>query len=93
MNKIKLISVLMISGSVICFGIAGYVYRTYLNVLNTFAYYGLPEKDYEKYPEIMTTLFNLKFGVVKFSVLGVLSLLIGLFLLLKKFKSYEQENH
>ena len=93
MRKLKFISIILFVGSVVCFGIAIYVYQTYLNVLDTFAYYGFPEKDFDKYSEITTLLFDLKFGIIKFSVLGFLSLIGGLFLLLKKFKNYEQENH
>lgn len=84
---------IMFVGSIICFGIAGFVYRTYLNIFNTFAYYGVAEKNIYSNPEILDTIANLKFGIIKFTILGILGIIFGLFFLLKKFKSYEQENH
>lgn len=83
----------MFVGSATSFAIAAYVYRTYLNIFNTFAYYGVSDEILYSNAEITATLAQLRFGIIKFIILGFLGIIFGLFFLLKKFKSYEQENH
>ncbi len=50
----------------------------------TFSYYGLKEKDYLTNADTATTFANLKFGIVKFFILGIIAWFLSLIFFLKR---------
>jgi uncharacterized membrane protein SpoIIM required for sporulation len=84
MNKFRIISIIMFIGGLACFCIAGYVYWVYLGLFKTLAYYGLPDSTAYSDPKFATTVFNLKFGIIKYIILGIIGILSGIFFSLKE---------
>ena len=52
-------------------------------MFETLAYYSL-EKEYYKHQGLGTTVFNLKFAIVKFLILGILSWAAGVIVFIKR---------
>jgi len=51
-----------------------------------FGYYGLQEKDYLSSRNVAETFASLKFGIIKFSILGVIAWILGIVFLIRKNK-------
>ncbi len=84
MNKFLIISILLFVVGIIFFGFAGNSYRAILNLQELFGYYGLQEKDYLLSPNVAETFTSLKFGIIKFSILGVIAWILGIVFFLKR---------
>ncbi len=84
MNKFVIISISLLILGIFFFGIAGYCYWTILDLHRTFGYYGLEEKDYLLSANIAETLANLKYGIVKFLILGTAAWISGFIFFLKR---------
>ncbi len=84
MNKFLIISILLFIVSIIFFGLAGNSYRAILNLQELFGYYGLQEKDYLSSVNVAETFAGLKFGIIKFSILGVVAWILGIVFFLKR---------
>jgi len=84
MNKFIFISILLLVVGLFFFGIAGYSYWTILDLHKTFGYYGLKEKDYLLSANVAETFASLKFGIVKFLILGVAAWVSGFIFFLKR---------
>ena len=83
-NKFVIFSALFLVTGVVCFVIAAFAYHSLQNVYEVFAYYGANEKMYLSNPEIAEMIFNLKYGIVKFLVFGIISWGLSLFFYLKR---------
>jgi len=83
MNKFLIISILLIIAGLFFFGFAGYCYWTIVYLQKMYAYYGIGEKIYLSNAETATMFLNLKFGIVKFSILGLVSWLLAIILFIK----------
>lgn len=79
-----LISILLFILGIFFFGFAGYCYWTIQNMHETFSYYRLKEKDYLTNPDTAATFANLKFGIIKFFILGVVAWFFSLIFFLKR---------
>ncbi len=84
MNKFLIISILLFVVGIIFFGFAGNCYRAILNLHELFGYYGLQEKDYLSSGNVAETFASLKFGIVKFSILGIIAWILGIAFFLKR---------
>ena len=84
MNKFLIISILLFVAGIIFFGFAGNCYRAILNLQELFGYYGLQERDYLSSVNVAETIASLKFGIIKFSILGVAAWVLGIFFFLKR---------
>jgi len=84
MNKFIIISILLFAVGIIFFGFAGHCYQTIQNLQETFGYYGLQEKDYLLSENVAETFAKLKFGIIKFSILGVIAWTLGFIFFLKR---------
>ena len=82
MNKLLIISILLLIAGVLFFGIAGYCFWTIQDMRQTFAYYGINEIDYSE--KIAVAFSNLKFGIIKFSILGVVSWILATIFFVKR---------
>jgi len=56
----------------------------YQDLHETFSCYGLKEKDYLANANTAATFANLKFGIIKFSIFGVIAWLLSLIFFLKR---------
>jgi CDP-diglyceride synthetase len=83
----------MFAAGVICFVVAGFIYRTYHNMLRGVTSSGFPDPAIEANPFISTVLHNYEFFLNFFIFCGIISIVSGLFLALKKLNNHEQENH
>ncbi len=83
MNKLLIISVILIPVGISCFAVAGYFYWTLNQLFETLAYYGLQEQSNSN-PKTAATVFDLKFGVVKFSILGAAAWILSIIFFLKR---------
>ncbi len=84
MNRFLLVSLLLLLIGLFCFGIALYSYWTLQNMYEIFAYYGAGEKVFLEDAEIARTLFNLKFGIIKFLTFGLIAWVVGLIFFVKR---------
>ena len=84
MNKFLITSILLFVAGIIFFGLAGNCYRAILNLQELFGYYGLQEKDYPSSKNAAETFALLKFGIIKFSILGLVAWVLGLVFFLKR---------
>lgn len=84
MNKFLIIAVLLLLTGIIFFGIAGYCYRTIINLRELFAYYSLDEEVYMSHPKNAAVFADLWFGIVKFSILGVVAWILSLIFFWKR---------
>lgn len=84
MNKFILVSIFLVVVGLVFFSLAIYSYYSLQNVLDLFSYYGMQEKDLSLSKDVSETIFNLKFGIVKFSVLGLLAWILGIIFYLKR---------
>ncbi|CAN5116615.1 hypothetical protein BH20ACI1_BH20ACI1_26820 [soil metagenome] len=82
MNKLLIISILLLITGLLFFGIAGYCFWTIQDMRQTFAYYGINETDYSE--KIAIIFSNLKFGIVKFSILGTASCVLAIIFFIKR---------
>jgi hypothetical protein len=72
--------------SILCFCVAGYCYWSILNLRGIFEYYQIEEANYLSDENIAQTFLDFKFGVIKFSILGIISLTAGIILFKRKIK-------
>ena len=84
MNKLLIISILLFIAGIIFFGLAGKCYQEILNLQEIFGYYGLQEKNYLSSNSVADTFTLLKFGVIKFSIFGLIAWVLGLVFFLKR---------
>ena len=84
MNKFLIISILLFVVGIIFFGLAGNNYQAILNLQELFGYYGLQKKDYFLSPNVAETFVSLKFGIIKFSILGIIAWVLGIIFFLKR---------
>ncbi len=82
----KKIGFLLLFVGLVCFGISGYVYMTLQNFYETFAYYGISDENLYLSEKVAKTIFDLKYGIVKFLIFGIIAWLISLFLFIKSRK-------
>ncbi len=83
MNKFLIISILLLVIGIIFFGLAVNCYRTILNLQELFGYYGLEEKNLLSV-NVAETFASLRFGIIKFSILGVIAWILGIVFFLKR---------
>lgn len=86
MNKFLLVSIFLFLAGFLSFSLAIYSYYSLQNVIGVFSYYGLQEKDLSLSKDVAETIFNLKFGIVKFSILGLLAWILGIIFYWKRSK-------
>jgi len=84
MNKRLIISILFFAAGISFFGLAAASYQSILNLQEVFGYYGLQEKDYLLSENVGKTFANLKCGIVKFSILGIVAWILGIGFFLKQ---------
>ena len=85
MNKYLISSILLTTVGIVCFVIAVYLYGSLQELFDLFAHYGLEEQYYSN-PKVLETVFNLKFGIIKFTIIGFASLILSIILFLKRKK-------
>lgn len=69
---------LLFVAGLICFGMAGYAYYSLHRLYDTFAYYGISTNDVRSNDNAAQTIFNFKFGIGKFVILGTAAWIAGL---------------
>ncbi len=84
MDKFLIISILLFVIGIIFFGLAGNCYQAILNLQELYGYYGLQEKEYLSSVSVAQTFASLKFGIIKFSILGVVAWILGIVFFLKR---------
>ncbi len=84
MNKFLIISIILLVIGLFFFGFAGYCYWTIRDMQETFAYYGIGENTYLSNAKTAPTFLNLKFGIVKFSILGLVSWVLAVVFFIKR---------
>ncbi len=84
MSKFLIISILLFVVGIIFFGFAGNCYRAILNLQELFGYYGLQEENYLSSENVAETFALLKFGIIKFSILGLAAWILGIVFFLKR---------
>ncbi len=85
MNKFLIISILLLILGVVFFGIAGYFFWTIQDLRQTFTHYGINETDYSE--KIAIIFSDLRFGIIKFSIFGIISWLLAIIFFMKKERS------
>lgn len=84
MNRFLITSIILFVAGIIFFGLAGNSYRSILNLQELFGYYGLQEKGYLSSANVAETFATLKFGIIKFSILGGVAWILGIVFFLKR---------
>jgi hypothetical protein len=84
MNKFLIFSVLLILSGFIFFGLAWYCYSTLQWLYKEMAYYGATSVLNTPGNKIYEMAFNLKFGLVKFSILGIVAWVLGIIFFFKR---------
>lgn len=87
MNKFLIISILLFVVGIIFFGLAGNCYQSILNLQELYGYYGLQEKDYLLSVNVAETFASLKFGIIKFSIIGFASWILSIIFFWKRKKA------
>ncbi len=86
MNKFLIIAgVLLIIGA-ISFGIAFFCFHEIQSLKETYEYYGIRESIYMSDEETASIFFNFKFGIIKFSIFGIISWILAGVLFYKRKK-------
>lgn len=83
MNRFRLLSLILFVAGLIFFGLAGFSYRTLQRFYEIFSYYGVNEQQLlASNDDAAQTIFQLKFGIVKFLALGVVAWLVSIVLII-----------
>ncbi len=83
MNKFLTTSILLFVVGIIFFGLAANCYRTILNLQELLGYYGI-QSDTLTSGDAMETFAQLRFGIIKFSILGSVGWILGLIFFVKR---------
>ncbi len=86
MKRYTVFSILFFFGGIVFFAIACYAFHRYQVFLELFDYYSISEKVYTSRPEISTVTFNFKFGIIKYTLLGIIAWTASIYFLVKSYK-------
>lgn len=83
MRGFLITSILLFVAGVIFFGLAANCYSTILNLQELLGYYGI-QSDNLTSGNAMETFAQLRFGIIKFSILGLVAWVLGLIFFVKR---------
>ncbi len=85
MNKFFIVSILLFIVGIIFFGLAANCYRTILNLQELLGYYGIQLSKLTS-GDAVETFAQLKFGIIKFSIFGIVAWILGIVFFFKRKK-------
>ena len=86
MSKFLIISLVLLLIGAICFAVAGYFYWRLHEIFELLSYYSLEEQYYSN-PRIAADVWNLKFGIIRCSIIGFASWMLSIIFFLKRKKA------
>lgn len=89
-NKFTLISIGLLIAGICLFIVSGYLYWALNDLYETLAYYHI-ESLTETNSKMSEHIFNLKFGIIKCSILGFVSWILSLVFFLKRKRSFNNK--
>lgn len=86
MKKYTVFSILFLLAGIVFFAVACYAFQSYKDFLALFDYYSISEKVYTSHPETANVIFNFKFGIFKYTLLGIAAWTASIYFLVKRYK-------
>lgn len=83
MNKFSITAVILFIAGIASFAVAGYVWGTLNDLYAMLANYNLEDQYYTN-PKTAAMIFDLKFGIIKFAVLGFAFWILAIIFFLKR---------
>jgi hypothetical protein len=85
MKKFSILTIILVLAGIACFSVAGYLYSTLRDYYEMFVYYNI-ESQLLTNSEVRLTVYNLKFGILKFSIFGIAAWIAALMFFLRRKK-------